>query len=190
MLFNQGYDNSLWLILSGDKKNRDLILDFIKSIPQKLYEEINNYFLEGKIEKKLFGVVKEKKFIYTYSINPQNKQLYIERYMIKQGYYSEIFTISLFQYDNNIKESISIGTISYAITNEDNQNIIDSDKIDYSLVKSPFGIFLKKYCEYSLIIQTTFSSFDTIEEIDCCKFSDNNNLNKLVRKKQRKLRLR
>ena len=41
MLFNEEYDKSLWLILSGDSKNRDIILKFVDSIPKSLYKELN-----------------------------------------------------------------------------------------------------------------------------------------------------
>lgn len=40
MVFNSGFDNSLWLILASDKKYRYDIADFIYNIPDDLYKKI------------------------------------------------------------------------------------------------------------------------------------------------------
>lgn len=40
MLFGEGYDMSLYLILKSDKKNRNLIFNFLRDFPMQLYLEI------------------------------------------------------------------------------------------------------------------------------------------------------
>ena len=42
MIFNSCCEKVLWLILSGDEKNRNLIYEFINSIPIELMEKIND----------------------------------------------------------------------------------------------------------------------------------------------------
>ena len=40
MIFDRGYDASLWYIVKADRKNRKEISDFIKEIPEELLENI------------------------------------------------------------------------------------------------------------------------------------------------------
>ena len=46
MVFNSGFDNSLWLILSSDKKYRFDIAKFIYDMPKDLYDVICNQLKE------------------------------------------------------------------------------------------------------------------------------------------------
>ena len=46
MIFNKEFDKTLKLILEGDKNNKDIIIDFISSIPDSLYQQINNSLLK------------------------------------------------------------------------------------------------------------------------------------------------
>ena len=42
MIFGKGYDESLLMMLYSDNENRDRIRDFVKSIPDKLYDQIKH----------------------------------------------------------------------------------------------------------------------------------------------------
>ena len=46
MVFNSGFDNSLWLILASDKKYRYDIADFIYNIPDDLYKKICYFYVK------------------------------------------------------------------------------------------------------------------------------------------------
>ena len=54
MIFSKEIDRTLFLILYSDKKNRDLIANFIYNLPKRLVERIcfvvNNSLLSGKIK--------------------------------------------------------------------------------------------------------------------------------------------
>lgn len=41
MIFSEEYDRSLWLVSAGDKENRELLLYFVKTIPEELYDKIH-----------------------------------------------------------------------------------------------------------------------------------------------------
>lgn len=41
MIFSKEFDKALWLILYGDKRNREKIEDFVRSIPCVLYKDIH-----------------------------------------------------------------------------------------------------------------------------------------------------
>jgi len=46
MIFNREFDKTLKLILNGDKNNKDIIIDFISSIPDSLYQQIKSSLLK------------------------------------------------------------------------------------------------------------------------------------------------
>ena len=45
MVFGEEYDRSLWLMLSGDKYNRDIITKCIKNIPYDKSEQIRELII-------------------------------------------------------------------------------------------------------------------------------------------------
>ena len=53
MVFNSGFDNSLWLILASDKKYRFNIAEFIYNMPSDLYDNICNQLKEYNIDEEL-----------------------------------------------------------------------------------------------------------------------------------------
>ncbi len=63
MVFNNGFDNSLWLILSSDKKYRVDIAEFIYNLPKEVYDSIckqlKDYNYNGKNEDYEFSTIKK-----------------------------------------------------------------------------------------------------------------------------------
>lgn len=43
MIINEVYDKSLWLVVKNDKKNRDMIVDFMNSVPDRLYDTMKMF---------------------------------------------------------------------------------------------------------------------------------------------------
>ena len=56
MIFNEKFDNSLWLMVNNDKNNKDDIVAFVKNLPNELYQliysRLDEYkqYREGKID--------------------------------------------------------------------------------------------------------------------------------------------
>lgn len=56
MIFNEKFDNSLWLMVNSDKNNKDDIVAFVKNLPNELYQliysRLDEYkqYKEGKID--------------------------------------------------------------------------------------------------------------------------------------------
>jgi len=46
MVFNEGFDNTIWMILSSDKKYREEIAKFIYNLPKEIYDSICEYLKE------------------------------------------------------------------------------------------------------------------------------------------------
>lgn len=126
-------------------------------------------------------------YLYTYSITTFG-ELQISRGIPKDNDYEDIFVLSLFSYNMQEMRNFNrklIGKFLYMVRNNMYNNLFDGDKIEYSLYKMPFGILLEKYREYEPIIQKEFRRFEMLSMYDCCQFSDNDNIGKLVRKNTR-----
>lgn len=55
MIFSKNFDNTFWLMIKSDKKNRYDIIKLVSSIPKDLLDELNNFFHCGSLlkEKKI-----------------------------------------------------------------------------------------------------------------------------------------
>lgn len=138
MIFNSCCENILWLILSGDEKNRNLIYEFINSIPIELMEKINdglNRFNEYEYNKVsvleresdlLVGLFISGAFSYLFNIDMVLGILEIERN---------------FNGENDIKIAINLN--SKIILNGNQSlgyvDIGDSKRVTYELISNVFG---------------------------------------------------
>lgn len=117
MIISEIYDKSLWLVTHGDKKNRNVIIDFINSIPDSLYDKIRdsvvliNKYRCGDISCKDMdynklhdSVVTPDDLMYWYYIDPYN-------YGVTLGYaicndYDDMFALTLYPfYEEDIRNS-------------------------------------------------------------------------------------
>lgn len=65
MVFNIGFDNTIWMILSSDKKYRKEIAEFIYNLPKDIYDSICKYLREYNYDGKSsdYEIGNFKKFI-------------------------------------------------------------------------------------------------------------------------------
>lgn len=164
MFFSFDYDKSLWLILAGDSSNKEMILEFISSIPSEFYNKIKKGLKEYCASKRysLGDILRlDNGYVYTYSINAETSSFCICRALVVDGEYQDVFMLSLFPYDvTTIKNfcSFDIGCFLYKIKTDDGYD--RCDKIQYSLFKMPFGLVLRKFFEYNLVYRNEFKKFD------------------------------
>lgn len=164
MIFSNNYDRSLWLIVSGNKK--DIILDFINNIPSELIAEIQKslqlYQLYLHKNKGIPARSRERidlngKFqttgdmLYWYKIDSLTgalrmgesisfeEEIYdkfqMTLYPLKKEYYKRL---------ENLDECL-LGDISYNFFNmyiAEDSTMIYSDTTDFNLIKLPFGTSL------------------------------------------------
>ncbi len=145
MIISKEFDDSLWMILKTDKKNRKELVNFVKSIPDKLLfelqEDVKN-LKDSKNEKvdivnETDGYNGEK---YSYYLN--EKFLEITKYYIvddaKQNLY--ILTLQRFSKDKAMLmyDMGPLATIEHNIGMKNNR-LIDEEVENYDLVRSLFG---------------------------------------------------
>ena len=187
MLFNEEYDKSLWLILSGDSKNRDIILKFVDSIPKSLYKELNKSINWCKNVRPFYSLIKDNKgYRYWYSLNSNTGELCLIRYIDPiEVNEQDIFILSLFPF-NGLENynNETLGSISYVVSNVRCEDNVDCDKVEYSLVRTSFGLFLKKYREYGLL-RNTYGILDNALNVE---WFDNDKLMGEVSDNKRSLR--
>lgn len=160
MIFGKYYDKSLWVMSYGKKKED--IIKFVESIPDGLIRQIQkslilyqHYILRQKeipegISIILSGeVVTPGDIAYWYSIDKKTGALDLGEYIKDGNDKYDTFQMTLYplkrkQY--NGMESFDehfIGDVSYNYTNQvydEDLEVVDSDTMEFSLIKFPFGI--------------------------------------------------
>lgn len=149
MIFNKKYDDVLWLILEGSKKEGREILDFLKYIPNDLLIQI----AEGL--KQFDGVSKKESLqgeamaqgglSYWYRINQVGMLEIGERFIdgddVVNLTYLYIYPLDVNEIINNKEKSVLLAGISYHYDQpfENNTLITSEDMIIFSLVKNSIG---------------------------------------------------
>lgn len=180
MFLKDNYDNSLWLILSMDKKNREKIINFIKSLPEEFYFRLKKSLKQYNGSCDIDGCFKEKDgYLYTYNISSFDGKLCISKGLYDGTDCEEVLMLYLNPYETEALidcHDVSIGKFLYKLKYEEYVYEYDCDKVEYSLISTRFGIILKKYHEYSLVFRTVFKPFDMSYETDLCEFNDKKNV--------------
>lgn len=141
MILNYEYDQSLWLVVCNNKKNKNMIIDFMHSIPDDLYAEImnsadivneyrrNNVTYWDRKYKELHGsVITSDQLMYWYSIDPYNYGITLGYSVFDGNDYQESFEMTLYPleqakkelYDGNLVAKIcDVSNIDGSYNNED-----------------------------------------------------------------------
>ena len=145
MIFNEGYDKTLWLMLAGDKENRNKLVYFIRTMPEQIYNDILKMINYGAISNKhyIYPVVNEMlmedgfEYFYRYGIVSDRLELYVSRCNLDLNLV-ETFTLDLNVFDFeelmsvDFMDAIKIGSFSWTV-----------DRLDYdmdSVVSSRNGL--------------------------------------------------
>ena len=146
-MFGLGYDKSLSIILTNDDEKRKIIIDFIKSIPKKLYVDLLNKI--GSVTKDTYyREISVNGIIYFYQIDNNDKCITIGSYMKENSYNNNIFLLKLYPYNEveQINGSLHLGNVIYQYKEPDENSINICDIVEYGLEKKTLGInFIKTY---------------------------------------------
>jgi len=194
MIFGKGYDESLWLILAGDNRNRQRILEFIYAIPKEIIVEIRKDLKSYMLAKNKYpiseNVFRTGSYSYSYSVTIGGKLLLCKA-IEGNSNYDDVLILTLFPYDLLQFENctkVKLGSLLYTFSAHVHNNIIDGDEIQYNLLKTPLGILLNTYQQYKMIIQRKFMMLDSNFTFDGCQFSDSITMSKLLKKRVRCLK--
>ena len=160
MIFNENYDRSLWLMLSDN--NREMIIDFVESLPASFCSEIQNAFnklYSIKNENLSIEDIPEIEFsgeyrtpgdvVYCYSIDYMTGALNLGEYIDDGEERYTKFEMSLYPLKKDETKKMSnldmhlLGEIYYnhvEYYENDEHYLISADVTDFNLVKLPFGL--------------------------------------------------
>lgn len=128
MVFNSGFDNSLWLILSSDKKYRFDIAQFIYNLPKELYDSVcnqlkeyncnrDNISYEYKCFRKAFRDNNGVNSYYNIEMNPYEIRIKLKRWENTWDKFQENINLSLFSISfsnlEDFDDSLCIGSYYY-----------------------------------------------------------------------------
>ena len=211
MIFGKYYDKSLWVMSCGKKKED--IIKFVESIPEELIRQIQKslilyqYYAERHkdvpegISINFSGeVVVPGDMGYWYSIDKTTGALDLGEYIKDDKDKYDTFQMTLYplkrkQY--NSMESFDehfIGDVSYNYINQiydEDLELVDSDTMEFSLVKFPFGIMGLCSSEMSVYNKNPNTRRNRYSYVDMKKapgnysVSDLREKNKLVRRRKK-----
>lgn len=158
MIFDKDlYDRSLWLMLKTDKKNREKIIKFVRSIPRELREQIKKsiYIYKEKIkdndelfdvdDDRLSGNIENSRHVlYWYNISSLDGSLSLGYSFLNEDKYYDAFEMKLIPYDDLYQlkyfDDEWIGTIDYDITTT--ESMTTCNEKEYNIVRTPLGDFV------------------------------------------------
>ena len=199
MVFNSGFDNSLWLILSSDNKYKFNIAEFIYNMPKELYDSIYNQLKEYNQNEDLidYDVKCFKKAIinhnginsyYVVEMTPCEIRISLKRWNSVANKLNEDIEIRLFSLNTDELENME-----YPIN-------FGSYKYNSSRFLDPFGLILTSlgdereyeiYDNDNMMLNISISFDSELDrkvslrlmpkEMDFKNLSDRRSVNKLVR---------
>lgn len=209
MVFDRCYDETLWLMLRKDSDKRNLIAEFIKSVPEELCSQIrasivyyqnnlsNNNSFSEEDEYRLSGEIRiSGDMLYWYMINPQTGALNLgeaiddgeEQYDMFQMTLYPLKTKCIMEMEN--LDDCLLGDIAYDYVEEyacEQLCVIDCESTEFHLIKLPFGKMLINSCEYFPYVKNRYGLVN-IEKIPCnynvSDLRDRDSLNRLVRRRR------
>ena len=155
MIFDEEFDQSLWCIIKGDKKNRNKIVNFIKELPQEFIEMIRNGIEEyRKIEdpfesdEEIFGEYEtQNNVIYHFDIiRPcMNNYLRLSKFILNEKLDDSEIRLELTdggvkdisEWDNFDEWDLGVSTTD--IINNFKNGLMKCNESEYAIVKTPIG---------------------------------------------------
>jgi len=168
MLFDEKFDQSLWCIVKGDKKNRKQIVEFIKELPVEFIEMVREgiekyrqiedpYSLEADIfNEYLVG----DKVSYYFQIERFGMQNYLrlKKEILNGKFYDSVIELELndggvkdiSEWDNFDELDLGVSTtdIKYKHFDKIGNGLMKCNESHYSIVKTPIGNVIKYSREY------------------------------------------
>jgi len=200
MIINSGFDRTLWLMLACDRKNRYDIADFIKNIPEDLFERIyeelekcpkNDDGYPLRKVTKAFRLNDDDTYFYDISFNDCQMIINLSIWKMSDSSFQEVRQICI--YSLTLDEIKNIDS-EYPIYIGDYYHTISKMSIIYNTIickGNDRGYELIYGDESDLIIQSVDGrivkgfSIDLIpDQINMNDLFDNKSINKLVRKRR------
>lgn len=196
MIFDDGFDRTLWLLLEKDIDNRTRIVDFIRSIPRELLINIQNSLIKYNNmtdKKEIYGDDYTRKN-YIYYFNISDGVLHLGRCAYRYGLYYTDFELRLRSF-KDIKEIEMfndgfVGEMSYDFKQVSSGNMFvlgDSKDVVYRIMRYPFCDVLR-VSNNSEIFGTKYRNVNLDERVNDYNLEDIRTDKLFVKKRSRKKR--
>ena len=195
MLFSENYDKMFWLMLTGDEKNRDNLVNFIRVIPLEIFEYIRNEILNNtynskRIRYEINGYIYE---IHVDLVDGLNIKMWRWKgYSIQEKFELLLNPLTFKQIEKiNIFEKIHIGKFYCNIVNMNVVNVSSNSKFIYAsdecyLMKMPLGYLLQVSDNFESRFKLVNYNRDFPGELNAHDFTECVKVERLVRTKNRK----
>jgi len=202
MVFGEGYDNSLWLVLASDDANRKRIAECIAKMPREVLVKIQEIIKESQGKDKVY-VESTSEYYFCLRIKNGILNIHLDK-SDKKGLVGENFALSLIPIDKKMlmsrrlysKEYIGWfmeskkDTVKSAICEELTFEDVHMMDIEYKLIYTPFGTILKTHFENDKDVKPNGYYGVKVKRIPDKIFvhqlEDENKLNRMVRKRTKK----
>jgi hypothetical protein len=180
MLFDSLADKMIWLMLVSDRKNRNIIVEYINMIPLFVHEQIVTVFNEYNNGVSSIGVsgvasISDGSINYTISINDDQFKLRIFKYTSNENCFQEMFELSFMLFSDDIfygKYTCQFGKFKYEKQFLNNYCGFQTDKI--------FNSYYMRNTLVGLIISNDYSLLPRIVSLD--NLFDNDNISNFINK--------
>lgn len=204
MVFNEGFDNTIWMILSSDKKYREEIAKFIYNLPKEIYDSICEYLKDYSYDREYndYEFRNIKKLIrdndginnfYCLEICPYKIKINLKRWDSANDKLNEDIQLLIYYCNmnelNDMEYPVCLGNYSYngsrflnpfssfLIVNSDDMEYEIYDNNDIEVMISVVGSY-----EFDKIINLN----NMHQELELSDLRDRRSVNRLVRGRKKK----
>ena len=176
MIINETYDRSLWLMLCGDKVNREKITSFLKLVPREFYTMLRislGFYVSREMN---FSINKDDEFYksffngevitsgdmrYWYVIEPRTGVLSLGENIIDEDEEYELFHMILYPIDKKVllDETRYHDCLVGKIVNNEYLDKVNN-MISYNMIRFPFCDLLVSSCKCGLRFKNKYHLID------------------------------
>ena len=204
MVFNTGFDNTIWMILSSDKKYRKEISEFIYNLPKDLYNRICEYLKEHADNRENDGdefrtinkLIRDEDGLNNYyyiEMCPYKIKINLKRWDSANDKLNEDIKLSLYYFNVNeldeIEDFVCIGDYSYKGSKFLNPfssvlTVIGNER-EYEIYdKNGMKLMISVSCDCELDNKVDLNRMP--QELELSDLRDRRSVNRLVRGRKKK----
>lgn len=205
MIFDDGFDRALWLVLSSNNNDMEKVGRVIGMLPQGVYNEIKGFIVNFKLNndnrgefRKSYKNIDGYDYYITVRIIADELLFNVDRWnnrdvRTEESYQLNLLSISKTEMDMMMLQNNRIGSFSYEIN--DNISFSNSNSLvktanysrDYNMFRIPFGCIMSTSLKYRLFSLKGVNYLKKMpEELYVVDFKTPRKLNMLVKSKKKR----
>ncbi|MBQ2873009.1 MAG: hypothetical protein IJE89_03310 [Bacilli bacterium] len=152
MVFNFDYDKALWIMLQGDKINREVLIKFINSLTNDMYKCIHDLIYNDSRKSNITCLLGDNFTLYV-ELHDKELTIKLNQFNISKERVEEFFSLTLVPLENTDKllkkdeKELYIGNFNYKTRQlypvvDEFVEIREKENVNYVLKKKLFGYSL------------------------------------------------